>query len=66
MTSMFVVIFLEQWLKEKNHISAIIGLIVSTLCLFGFGPNAFMIPTMLVIVFLLAVFRKPIEQVDET
>lgn len=65
MTSMFVVIFLEQWLKEKNHVSAIIGLSVSALCLFGFGVNTFMIPTMITIIILLAVFRKPIEHMEE-
>ena len=25
MTAMFVVIFLEQWLKEDNHISSLVG-----------------------------------------
>lgn len=25
MTSMFVVIFVEQWLKDKSHVSAILG-----------------------------------------
>ena len=65
MTSMFVVIFLEQWLKEKNHVSAIIGLSVSALCLFGFGANTFMIPTMITIIILLAVFRKAIEHMEE-
>lgn len=65
MTSMFVVIFLEQWLKEKNHISALIGLGVSALCLFGFGPNAFMIPTMILIIALLAAFRRPLERIEK-
>lgn len=29
MTAMFVVIFLEQWLKEDNHISSLVGVAVS-------------------------------------
>ena len=29
MTAMFVVIFMEQWFKEKHHVSALIGLIAS-------------------------------------
>ena len=33
MTAMFVVIFLEQWLKEKKHWTALIGLAASILCL---------------------------------
>ena len=33
MTAMFVVIFMDQWLKEKHHFSAWIGLIASVACL---------------------------------
>jgi 4-azaleucine resistance transporter AzlC len=67
MTAMFVVIFMEQWLKEKHHISAYIGLGASLVCLIIFGADSFMIPTMIMIVTLLAVFRKPLEKmgVDE-
>lgn len=46
MTAMFVVIFLEQWLKEKNHIPAILGLGLSALCLIFFGADHFMLPSM--------------------
>lgn len=33
MTAMFVVIFLEQWMKDKNHVPALVGLAASALCL---------------------------------
>ena len=62
MTAMFVVIFLEQWLKEKEHSASLIGLAVSVLCLVIFGPDSFMIPTMVLIVGLLALLRKPLEK----
>lgn len=62
MTSMFVVIFLEQWLKEKSHASSCIGIGVSILCLIVFGADSFMIPTMIAIIAVLAAFRKPLEQ----
>ncbi len=62
MTAMFVVIFLEQLMKEKKHYTAIIGLFSSIACLVAFGSDSFMIPTMLLILFLLAAFRKPIEK----
>ena len=62
MTAMFVVIFLEQWLKEKNHASSCIGIGVSILCLIIFGADSFMIPTMIAIIAVLAAFRKPLEQ----
>jgi 4-azaleucine resistance transporter AzlC len=62
MTSMFVVIFMEQWLKEKHHVSAYIGLGAAALCLLIFGADSFMIPTMIIIIVLLAAFRKPLER----
>ncbi len=62
MTAMFVVIFLEQWLKEKEHSTSLIGLTVSVLCLVVFGPDSFMVPTMVLIVGLLTLLRKPLEK----
>ena len=62
MTAMFVVIFMEQWLKEKHHASAWIGLAGSAGCLLIFGAESFMIPTMICILIMLTIFRKPIEK----
>ena len=62
MTAMFVVIFLEQWLKEKEHTSSLVGLTISVLCLIIFGPDSFMVPTMVLVVGLLALLRKPLTQ----
>ena len=39
---------IEQWLKDKNHLSALLGLALSLLCLFVFGPK-FVVPSMLAI-----------------
>ena len=58
MTAMFVVIFLDQWLKEKNHTSAIIGIAASVLCLIIFKADNFMIPAMLVMLILLTLAQK--------
>lgn len=65
MTAMFVVIFLEQWLKEKRHYTAIAGIAASVVCLLSFGPDSFMIPTMASILLLLTIFRKPIEKAGD-
>ena len=62
MTAMFVVIFLEQWLKEKQHYSSLIGVLSSALCLVIFGAESFMLPTMVCILCLLSLFKKPIEK----
>jgi uncharacterized membrane protein YgaE (UPF0421/DUF939 family) len=50
-------------MKEEHHISAYIGLGAAALCLFLFGADSFMIPTMIMIIVLLAAFRKPLEKV---
>ncbi|MBR6537235.1 MAG: AzlC family ABC transporter permease [Lachnospiraceae bacterium] len=62
MTAMFMVIFLEQWLKEKKHYTALIGVMVSAGCLLVFGADSFLIPTMICILCFLTAFRKPIEK----
>ena len=65
MTAMFVVIFLEQWRKEKRHYTAYIGLGSAAICLAVFGAESFMIPTMICVLVLLTAFRKPIEKAGE-
>ena len=62
MTAMFVVIFMEQWMKEKNHISALVGIGISLLCLMAFGSENFIIPAMVGILGLLTLLRKPLQE----
>ena len=64
MTSLFVVIFIEQWLKEKNHLSALIGLGLSIVSLIIFGGNNFILPAMFAILGLLTILRKSLEKVE--
>ena len=61
MTAMFVVIFLEQWLKEKRHTSALLGLGLSLICLIAFGADGFIIPAMLAILGVLTLIWRPLE-----
>lgn len=61
MTAMLVVIFMEQWMKEKHHFSELIGLISAVGCLLIFGADNFMIPTMVCILAALSFLKKPIE-----
>ena len=62
MTAMFVVIFLEQWMKEKRHYTAYLGLASSFACLVLFGADSFLVPSMVCIVAGLTFMRKPIER----
>ena len=64
MTAMFVVIFMDQWLKEKNHTSSLLGLGISFLCLLVFGSVSFMIPTMIMIIVSLTLLRKKLDVPD--
>ncbi len=57
MTAMFVVIFLDQWQKEKDHTSALLGVGLSLLCLLMFGPDRFIIPAMIAILTALTLLR---------
>ena len=62
MTAMFVVIFMEQWLKDKDHTSALLGIVISLLCLVAFGADNFVIPSMLGILGVLTLLRGKFER----
>ncbi len=64
MTAMFVVIFLEQWLKEKNHIPSILGLVISVVCLILFGADKFIIPSMAAMLIILTLLREVLDKGD--
>ncbi|MDN5389648.1 MULTISPECIES: azaleucine resistance protein AzlC [Bacillus] len=64
MTALFIVIFIEQWMKEKKHHSALTGLGLSAASLIIFGGNQFIIPAMLAILGVLTVLRKPLEKAE--
>lgn len=64
MTSLFVLIFVEQWENAKSHIPAVIGLICTLGCLIVFGSGGFLIPSMICITITLLVFRKGAEKND--
>lgn len=66
MTAMFVVIFIEQWLKDKKHINSLLGLLISLLCLIAFGADNFIIPSMIGIVAMLTFIRNPLEKDGES
>lgn len=65
MTALFVVIFIEKWMKETTHHSAVLGLGLSLLCLNVFDSNNFILPSMISILCLLTVMRKQLEGTGE-
>lgn len=62
MTALLVVIFLDNWLKEKQHYSSLIGIGASLVCLVLIGSDSFIPVSMEVILLILTLFRKPIER----
>ena len=65
MTAMFTVIFLNQWEKDKQHYSALIGIAAPLVCLVIFGSGSFLLPSMACILVLLLALRKPIEKAED-
>ncbi|MBU8791537.1 MULTISPECIES: AzlC family ABC transporter permease [Bacillaceae] len=61
MTALFVVIFLDQWMREDKHYSSLIGIGVSVLALIIFGPEYFTIPAMIIMLVILTPLRGHIE-----
>ncbi len=64
MTSLFVLIFVEQWEGANSHIPACIGIACTLGCLVIFGSGSFLIPSMACITIALLVFRKGAEKND--
>ena len=62
MTALFVTVFVEQWLTTKNHLPAIAGLFCSIACLMIFGPESFLIPTMISITIVLSLCKNVMEE----
>lgn len=59
LTALFVTIFTEQWLSNRDHFPAILAIVVSIVNIIIFGPGDFLIPTMIIlIVVFYAQFQK--------
>ena len=58
LTALFLTVFVEQWLTTKNHLSAIIGVGASVVCLLLFGSDKFLIPAMILITCLLLAMKN--------
>ena len=62
LTALFVVIFIEQLLTKKSHLPEIIGAGSAIACRLIFGPDNFLIPTMILILILVIILKKPLER----
>lgn len=65
MTALFVVIFVEQWMERKNRLPELVGVASALICLCVFGADSFVLPSMLMITFILFVGRKRLERSED-
>lgn len=63
MTALFVVIFLDQMLASKSKVPGLLGIFVAICCLLLFGPDKFLLPSLILTVSLLLV-TKPMLSSD--
>ena len=61
MTSLFIVLFVESWLSNKDHKPAFIGIGASVISLLIFWPDKFILPAMIIMMVLLLAFRGAIR-----
>lgn len=65
MSAIFVVIFIEQWRTHSMRLPALIGIIVSLICLLLLGAESFLLPSLVGICVVLSIFKKPLSQTLE-
>lgn len=62
MTALFVVILLDQVLKERQHLPTVIGGIAAVVALAAFGADGFMIPALVAMVVALVALRPRLDE----
>lgn len=65
LTALFLTVFTEQWLSQKRHRYAVIGVLASAVCLILFGADNFLIPSMALIAVTLLILSKKEGERDE-
>ena len=50
MTALFTTVFIQQWIDNKNHIPAVLGVAATLVCRLIFGSDIFLIPAMIIII----------------
>ena len=61
MTALFVVMFMGQWEEYPDHRPALIGLVIPIVCLFVFGSQNFIIPSMALIIVCFMALKKYLQ-----
>lgn len=65
MTALFVVIVVNQWMENKNHIPTLIGFGTAIVALLLLGADNFLLPALTLTVILLLCMKKKIVAMEE-
>ncbi len=65
MTALFVAIFVDQWIENKDHFPALFGVIISLICLLIFGADKFVVPAMIILTLVLISKKAKGENTNE-
>ena len=58
LTALFLTVFVDQWMSNKKHFAAIVGVSATVGCLLIFGKDNFLIPSMLLIALCLCFYKE--------
>ena len=61
MTALFTTVFIQQWIDNKCHLPAVLGVAATLACRLLFGRDIFLIPAMIIILGVLTAARGRIE-----
>ena len=61
MTALFTTVFIQQWIDNKCHLPAVLGITATLACRLIFGRDIFLIPAMIIIIDVLTAARGRIE-----
>ena len=64
MTALFLVILTDQCREHKNRVYAAVGLLAAVPCAMIFGKDRMLIPSMILMLSALVVFRKPLAKLE--
>lgn len=65
MTALFTVIFVEQWMYTKNHLPAYIAGVAILISAIIFHLSDFLLPALIILVALLLLFEKRVEERED-
>lgn len=58
MTALFIVIMVDQWRGPEGRLPAIVGIVVASVCLLGFGPSQMLPPTIAALLAIFLIWRQ--------